>query len=50
MNIILNQLNINLDAPSAWGIYFQDSATPQQEGLIELHGIKPTCNLLTYTY
>jgi len=29
--------NINLDAPSAWGIYFQDSATPQMEGLIELH-------------
>jgi cytochrome c oxidase subunit II len=32
-------LNINyfLDAPSAWGIYFQDSATPQMEGLVELH-------------
>ena len=28
---------INLDAPHAWGIYFQDSATPQMEGLIELH-------------
>jgi heme/copper-type cytochrome/quinol oxidase subunit 2 len=26
-----------MDAPSAWGIYFQDSATPQMEGLIELH-------------
>lgn len=26
-----------LDAPLAWGIYFQDSATPQQEGLVELH-------------
>ena len=25
------------DAPSAWGIYFQDSATPQMEGLIKLH-------------
>lgn len=37
MNIILNQFNINLDAPSAWGIYFQDSATPQMEGLVELH-------------
>ena len=21
----------------AWGIYFQDSATPQMEGLVELH-------------
>jgi cytochrome c oxidase subunit II len=26
-----------LDSPSAWGIYFQDSATPQMEGLVELH-------------
>ena len=26
-----------MDAPSAWGIYFQDSATPQMEGLVELH-------------
>ena len=25
------------DAPMAWGIYFQDSATPQMEGLVELH-------------
>lgn len=25
------------DAPEAWGIYFQDSATPQMEGLVELH-------------
>lgn len=37
MNLLLNQLNINLDAPSAWGIYFQDSASPQFEGLVELH-------------
>lgn len=36
MNLLL-KWNINLDAPSAWGIYFQDSATPQFEGLIELH-------------
>lgn len=35
MNLILQ--NLYLDAPSAWGIYFQDSATPQMEGLIELH-------------
>jgi heme/copper-type cytochrome/quinol oxidase subunit 2 len=26
-----------MDAPHAWGVYFQDSATPQMEGLIELH-------------
>jgi len=25
------------DTPSPWGIYFQDSATPQMEGLEELH-------------
>ena len=25
------------DTPRPWGIYFQDSATPQMEGLIELH-------------
>ena len=25
------------DAPRAWGIYFQDSASPQMEGLVELH-------------
>jgi cytochrome c oxidase subunit II len=28
---------LNLDAPMPWGIYFQDSASPQMEGLIELH-------------
>uniref|UniRef100_UPI0030DF1F2C cytochrome c oxidase subunit 2 n=1 Tax=Dematophora necatrix TaxID=2751867 RepID=UPI0030DF1F2C len=29
--------NINMDVPTPWGIYFQDSATPQMEGLVELH-------------
>nr|YP_010259470.1 cytochrome c oxidase subunit 2 [Stachybotrys echinatus]UIX25766.1 cytochrome c oxidase subunit 2 [Stachybotrys echinatus] len=29
--------NLFYDAPVAWGLYFQDSATPQMEGLIELH-------------
>ena len=30
--------NIELcDAPRPWGVYFQDSATPQMEGLVELH-------------
>nr|AVD96789.1 cytochrome c oxidase subunit 2 [Ophiostoma novo-ulmi subsp. novo-ulmi]UGY85932.1 cytochrome c oxidase subunit 2 [Ophiostoma himal-ulmi] len=37
MNLLLTNLLIKLDAPQAWGIYFQDSATPQMEGLIELH-------------
>jgi len=35
----LSKLHINFDAPHAWGIYFQDSATPQMEGLVELHDI-----------
>jgi ubiquinol-cytochrome c reductase cytochrome b subunit len=26
-----------LDTPRPWGLYFQDSATPQMEGLVELH-------------
>ena len=25
------------DTPRPWGLYFQDSATPQMEGLVELH-------------
>ena len=36
MKNLLNTF-IYLDAPTAWGIYFQDSATPQMEGLVELH-------------
>ena len=27
----------NLDAPRPWGFYFQDTATPQMEGIVELH-------------
>ena len=37
MNFYKNNYIINMDAPSPWGIYFQDSASPQFEGLIELH-------------
>ena len=33
---ILNE-PLHSDAPRPWGIYFQDSATPQMEGLVELH-------------
>ncbi len=45
-NIIYNILNLLVgenhgkllcDAPRAWGTYFQDSATPQMEALVELH-------------
>ena len=31
-------LDLN-DTPRPWGLYFQDSATPQMEGLVELHDI-----------
>ncbi len=37
MTFLKNIFVMNMDAPSPWGIYFQDSATPQMEGLIELH-------------
>ena len=31
------QVMLHCDAPKPWGIYFQDSATPQMEALVELH-------------
>jgi len=38
---MLNLLSLNFfnscDSPRPWGLYFQDSATPQMEGLVELH-------------
>ena len=39
LNSCLNELSCfeYSDAPRAWGIYFQDCATPQMEALIELH-------------
>ena len=33
----LDFTNLVCDAPRPWGLYFQDSATPQMEGLVELH-------------
>ena len=33
----LNSIYNNCDTARPWGFYFQDSATPQMEGLIELH-------------
>ena len=39
MAVLINKF-INLclcDAPRPWGLYFQDSGTPQMEGMIELH-------------
>ena len=35
--------NVKSDAPRPWGIYFQDSASPQMEALVELHN-----NILFY--
>ena len=35
--LLKNIMLLNMDAPTPWGIYFQDSATPQMEGLVELH-------------
>jgi len=37
-NIYIYSNNIiKLDAPTPWGLFFQDSATPQMEGIEELH-------------
>jgi len=41
-NIYLYNNTIKLDAPTPWGLFFQDSATPQMEGIEELHN-----NILT---
>ena len=35
LNKITSQLV--LDAPTPWGLFFQDSASPQMEGIEELH-------------
>ncbi len=42
MNLLLNNFFIKLDAPQAWGIYFQDSATPlpYRSGKTVILGIK----------
>lgn len=37
LKLIFNSIQVNCDAPKPWGIYFQDSAAPQMEGLVELH-------------
>ena len=37
MLLLKNLLRIYFDVPTPWGVYFQDSATPQMEGLVELH-------------
>jgi len=37
MNKLLTNFFCNCDAPRPWGLYFQDSASPQMEALAELH-------------
>ena len=37
VNYIFNSCIDFCDAPRAWGVYFQDSASPQMEALVELH-------------
>ncbi|KAJ5538944.1 hypothetical protein N7461_009636 (mitochondrion) [Penicillium sp. DV-2018c] len=34
-----------MDAPTPWGLFFQDSASPQMEGIEELHN-----NIITQIY
>ena len=36
---IINLYDYKCDAPTPWGIYFQDSGSPQMEALVELHNI-----------
>ena len=33
----IEQYNVQNDSPEPWGLFFQDNATPQMEGLEELH-------------
>jgi hypothetical protein len=37
LNLFYFNIVNNCDTPRPWGLYFQDSATPQMEGLVELH-------------
>jgi hypothetical protein len=35
--LLFSKIHEYCDAPRPWGLYFQDSAAPQMEGLVELH-------------
>jgi len=37
MTNFFNLFTVKCDAPRPWGLYFQDSASPQMEALVELH-------------
>lgn len=36
-NFLRNVISVGCDAPKPWGMYFQDTASPQMEALAELH-------------
>lgn len=36
-SLLFAQPNFHCDAPKPWGLYFQDSASPQMEAIVELH-------------
>jgi len=42
---LYNNMSINNDAPHAWGLFFQDSASPQMEAIVELHN-----NIMFYLF
>ena len=37
ISLFKNSISVVCDAPKPWGMYFQDSASPQMEALAELH-------------
>lgn len=37
INDIINNLTLTSDTPRPWGLYFQDSSSPQMEAIVELH-------------
>ena len=37
LNLLYTNIVNGCDTPKPWGLYFKDSATPQMEGLVELH-------------
>lgn len=37
LEFLFKNVYLQCDAPRPWGLYFQDSAAPQMEGLVELH-------------
>jgi len=44
-NLFLYRVTSQCDAPKPWGLYFQDSASPQMEAIVELHN-----NIMFYLF